>query len=224
MAAAATERCRVWPKTAAQSVKCLRTHCCGAGSSRHPAIFPVVFGELIASHEPTEIPQSSAISRTVSLLLLQMIFLTLAIISSFLDVDSRPERRSLSTEVLPSLNRRNQSNTCVGATASSPNACCNNWYVSVAVFQTLKRNLIQMRCSVLSHIVKSLWHKSKCYFRDLLQTTEQTPPLATCVMSFYDMYEHVKTGCKHIPPGEQPLQLQSGYFLNKPRIYLLSLL
>jgi len=30
------------------------------------------------------------------------------------------------------------------------------------------------------------------------------------------MYEHVKTGCKHIPPSEQPLQFQSGYFLNKP--------
>ena len=32
------------------------------------------------------------------------------------------------------------------------------------------------------------------------------------------MYKHVKTGCKHIPPSEQPLQFQSGYFLNKPRI------
>ena len=31
------------------------------------------------------------------------------------------------------------------------------------------------------------------------------------------MYEHVKTGCKHIPPSEQPLQFQSRYFLNKPR-------
>ena len=39
MAAAATERCRVWPKTAAQSVKCVRAHCRGAGSSRHPTIF-----------------------------------------------------------------------------------------------------------------------------------------------------------------------------------------
>ena len=47
MAAAATERCHVWPKTAAQDVKCVRAHCRGAGSSRHPAIFPVVFGELI---------------------------------------------------------------------------------------------------------------------------------------------------------------------------------
>jgi len=32
-----------------------------------------------------------------------MLVLTLAIISSFLDVDGRPERGSLSTEVLPSL-------------------------------------------------------------------------------------------------------------------------
>jgi len=32
------------------------------------------------------------------------------------------------------------------------------------------------------------------------------------------MYEHVKTGCKHIPPSEQPLQFQSGHFLNKPRM------
>ena len=108
----------------------------------------------IASHEPSEIPQSSAISRTVSLLLLRTIVLPLAIISSFLDVDGRPERGSLSTEVLPSLNRRNQSNTCVRPIASSPYACCNNWYVSFAVFPILKQNLMQMRCSVLSHIVK----------------------------------------------------------------------
>jgi len=33
------------------------------------------------------------------------------------------------------------------------------------------------------------------------------------------MYEHVKTGCKHIPPSEQPLQFQSGYYLNKRRIF-----
>ena len=33
------------------------------------------------------------------------------------------------------------------------------------------------------------------------------------------MYKHVKTGCKHIPPIEQPLQFQSGYFLNKPRMH-----
>jgi len=47
MAAAATERCRVWQKTAAQDVKCVRVHCHGAGSMRHPAIFLVVLSELI---------------------------------------------------------------------------------------------------------------------------------------------------------------------------------
>ena len=59
MVAAATERCRVWPKTAAQDVKCVRVHCRGAGSSRHPAIFPVVFCELIhanVARPPRRIP------------------------------------------------------------------------------------------------------------------------------------------------------------------------
>jgi len=104
MAAAATERCRVWPKTAAQDVKCVRVHCRGAGFSHHPTILPVVFSELIQAN----IAQSSAIPHTVNLLLLQTIFLTLAIISSFLNVDGCPKWRLLSKEVLPSLNRRNQ--------------------------------------------------------------------------------------------------------------------
>ena len=59
MAAAATERCRVWPKTAAQDVKFVRAECRGAGSSRDPAIFPVVFGELIhanVARPPGRIP------------------------------------------------------------------------------------------------------------------------------------------------------------------------
>ena len=59
MAAAANERCRVWPKTAAQDVKCVRAHCRGAGSSRHPAISPVVFDELIQANvarTPRRIP------------------------------------------------------------------------------------------------------------------------------------------------------------------------
>jgi len=59
MAAAATEWCRVWPKTAAQDVKCVRAHHCGAGSSCHPAIFPVVFGEQIhanVARPPRRIP------------------------------------------------------------------------------------------------------------------------------------------------------------------------
>ena len=52
-----------------------------------------------------------------------------------------PERGSLSAEFLPSLNRRNQPNTCVRRIASSPYACCNNWYVSVAVFSDFKTKL-----------------------------------------------------------------------------------
>jgi len=59
MAAAATERCRVWPKTAAQDVKRVWAHCRGAEFSRHPAIFPVVFGELInanVARSPRRIP------------------------------------------------------------------------------------------------------------------------------------------------------------------------
>ena len=119
MAAAAAERCRVWPKTAAQVAKCVRAHCFGAGSSRHPAIFRVVFGELIHAN----VAQSSAISRTVNLLLLRTIVLTLAIISSFLDVDGRPDRGVAFNE---GLNRRNQSNTCVRPIESSLYACCNN--------------------------------------------------------------------------------------------------
>ena len=79
-------------------------HCRGAGSSRQYAIFPVVFGELIHAN----VAQSSAISRTVNLLFLRTIVLTLAVTSSFFGVDCRTERGSLSTEVLPSLNRWNQ--------------------------------------------------------------------------------------------------------------------
>jgi len=59
MAAAATEQCRVWAKTAAQDVKCVRAHCRGAGSRRHPAIFPVIFDELIhanVARPPHRIP------------------------------------------------------------------------------------------------------------------------------------------------------------------------
>ena len=88
MAAAATERCCVWPKYSVQCVKCVRAHCRGAGSSRHHANFPVVFGEVIHAN----VAHSSAISRTVNLLLLRTIVLTLAIISSFLDVDGRTDR------------------------------------------------------------------------------------------------------------------------------------
>ena len=167
-------------------MKGVRAHCRGAGSSRHPAIFPVVFDELIHAN----VSQSSAISRTVSILLLRTIVLTLAIISSFLDVDGRPERGSLSAEVLPSLNRRNQKNTCVRPSASSPYACCNNWYVSVAVFPILKQNLMQMRCSVPSHIVKI----AMTYTHVLLPrpTTANWANAATCNLC-HELWRHVRT-------------------------------
>jgi len=32
------------------------------------------------------------------------------------------------------------------------------------------------------------------------------------------MYERVKTDCKNTPPSKQPLQFQSRYCLNKPRM------
>ena len=60
--------------------------------------FSVIFGKLIHAN----VAQSSAISCTVNLWLLRTIVLTLSIISSFLDVDGRPEQGSLSPEVLPS--------------------------------------------------------------------------------------------------------------------------
>jgi len=72
MAAVATKRCRVWPKTAAQDVKCVWVHCCGAGSSHHPAIFPVIFSELIHAN----VAQSFTISYAVNLLLLRTIVVT----------------------------------------------------------------------------------------------------------------------------------------------------
>jgi len=59
MLAAVTEQCRVWPKTAAQYVKCVRAHCRGAGASRHRAIFPVIFSEMIhtnVTRPPCRIP------------------------------------------------------------------------------------------------------------------------------------------------------------------------
>jgi len=59
MVAAATERYHVWPKTAAQDVKCVRAHCRGAGSTHHPAIFSVIFDELIRANiagPPSRIP------------------------------------------------------------------------------------------------------------------------------------------------------------------------
>ena len=62
-----------------------------------------------------------------------------------------PSGGSLSTEVLPSLNRRNQSNTCVWPIPSLPYACCNYWYVSVAVFPILKQRDANTFFSTFTH-------------------------------------------------------------------------
>jgi len=111
-------------------------------------------------------------------------------ISSFFDVDSRPERESLSTEVLPSLNWRTQSNTCVWPIASSPYACCNNWYVSVAVFPVLKQNLMQMCCLVLWHFVKIavIWTHLLLPWR----TATNWANAATCNLC-HELLRHVRT-------------------------------
>ena len=141
----------------------------------------------MASHEPTEIPQSSAISRTVSLLLLRRAVLTLAIISLFLDVDGRPERGSLSTKVLPSLNRRNQSSTRVRPIASSPYACCNNWYVSVAVFSDFKTKLDA------NALFGTFAHRKNRY--DIIArvtTTANWANAATCNLC-HELLRHVRT-------------------------------
>ena len=133
-----------------------------------------VCGRIVVVQDPVAIPRffrsfsanwftqtSQDLSLTVNLPLLRIIVLTLATIFSFLNVDSRPERGSFSTEVLTSLNRRNQSITCVRPIAPSPYAFCNNWYVSVVVFPILKLNVMQMRCSVISHIVKIAMTKAR---------------------------------------------------------------
>ena len=147
MAAATTERCRVWPKTAAQDVKCAQ--------AEDPVAIPPFFWSFLVNWF-TQTSQELQVELLVNCLpvgSVLMVYDTLRI-NHFLVSRCRPEWGSLSAEVLPSLNRRNQSNTCVRPIASSPYACCSNCYVCIAVFPILKQKLMQMRCSVLSHIVK----------------------------------------------------------------------
>jgi len=70
MAAAATEKCLVWSKTAAQDVKCVQAHCCGAGFSRHPAIFPVFSAKLF-----TQMSQDLHVEFLVNCLLIRSILM-----------------------------------------------------------------------------------------------------------------------------------------------------
>jgi len=128
MAAAATERCSVWPKTAAQDVKCARAHCrvqdpVARCRIQSPSLhFSGHFRETDSRKRRTVIRylsycQSPVIANNFSNFSNQFLV-------------SRCCRSSRagahSTDVLHSLKRRNQSNTCVRPITSSPYACCNN--------------------------------------------------------------------------------------------------
>jgi len=101
-----------------------------------------------------------------------------------------PSGGPLSTEVLPSLNRRNQSNTCVRPITSSPYACCDNWYVPVAVFTISKQNFMQMRYSALSHIVKIAMTQAHVLLPR--STAANWANAATC-NSRHELLGHVRT-------------------------------
>ena len=111
------------------------------------------------------------------------------------------------------LNGRNHSNTCLRPIASSPYACCNNWYVSVAVFPILKQNLMQMRCSVLPHTVKIAITQTHVLLPR--PTAANWANAATCNLC-HELLRHVRT--RQFWLQTQTLQFQSGYYLNKPRI------
>ena len=152
MVTAATERCRVWPKTAAQGVKCVYGNIVVV---QDPVTIPPFFWSFSANWftQTSQDRQAEFLVNYLPIGSILVVYDTLRI-NHFLVSRCRPEWGSLSAEVLPSLNRRNQSNTCVWPIASSPYACCSNCYVSITVFPILKQKLMQMRCSVLSHIVK----------------------------------------------------------------------
>ena len=81
-------------------------------------------------------------------------------------------------------------NACVRPITSSPYACCNKRYVSVAVFPILKQNLIQMRCSVLSHIVKIAMTQAHVLLPR--PTTANWANTATCNLC-HELLRHVRT-------------------------------
>jgi hypothetical protein len=76
MAAAATERCHVSPKTAAQGLKCVQALCRGAGSIHHPTIFAVVFHKLIHANvaRPKHHENDSSSSQFNSKVILQLLY------------------------------------------------------------------------------------------------------------------------------------------------------
>jgi hypothetical protein len=67
-------------------------------------------------------------------------------------VDGRPERSSSSTDVRLSLKRLYHKKVLLWLIALSPNASLSIWWVSAAVFFSMKQNLMQILCSLKSAI------------------------------------------------------------------------
>ena len=83
-----------------------------------------------------------------------MIVQTLTVISSSLDVDGHPKQGSLSTEVLPSkIDGTSQTLVYDPLHLHRMLAAIIDTF-PLRFFPILKLNLMQMHCSVLSHIVK----------------------------------------------------------------------
>jgi hypothetical protein len=70
--------------------------------------------------------------------------------SSVVLVDGRPERSTSSTDVRPPLKRLYHKKVLLWLIALSPNASLSMWWVSAAVLLSLKRNLMQILCSLKS--------------------------------------------------------------------------
>ena len=97
------------------------------------------------------IPRSFSSSRTVNRQSPSIASRTRSILSYVFDVEGRPERVSLSTEVRP-LKRLYHSFIRVSLTHSFPKAFCNIWIVSELVFLSWEQNLMQIRWSCFSVI------------------------------------------------------------------------
>ena len=150
MAFAVTEPCRVWPKTSAQDVKCVREHCHGAGSSRHPAIF-----RSFSANWFTQTSRHLHVQFLVNCLPVGSVL----VVYDTLRIKKPPVKWPLFFFARGAPSGRGDvgpfhCDDCCFVSVFSPYACCNNSYVSVAVFLILKQNLMQIRYSVLSHIVK----------------------------------------------------------------------
>jgi hypothetical protein len=67
-------------------------------------------------------------------------------------VDDRPERSTSSTDVRPPLKRLYHKKVLLWLIAFSPNASLSIRWVSAAVLLSLKRNLMQILCSLKSAV------------------------------------------------------------------------